>query len=110
MHYNSFFTVYHPHMPLFLALLDPRWAYKNEPLLFWVIISIACRTENPSGVYSAGLLDALLEPVKSLCSDLARQPARSHGSMQALLLLCEWSFPAQRKRDDLMWSHTSMVR
>jgi hypothetical protein len=86
---RSFFTSYHPYLP-FLDQRSPVDCYNQSTLLFWTIVGVASRR------YEQDI--TLLRVLSSLVTKMAWDGiASAHGQLatiQALLLLCSWPFPA----------------
>lgn len=84
-----YYSHLHPSFPL---LLDPATAvncYEKEPLLFWSVLAIASKdSEKYASDYAR--LQILL---RQLIADVLILGTRSIYLVQALLLLCVWSFP-----------------
>ncbi|KZP23332.1 hypothetical protein FIBSPDRAFT_461180 [Athelia psychrophila] len=104
MLFDEFFNHYHPNFPMFLTRRAPVPTHRTDPLLFWTILAIASRRPPPpSGMQlrqqSHDRVDgvsypALAEQVKASVAASGMYPPRTVGVVQALLLLCEWSLPA----------------
>lgn len=86
---RSFFTSYHPHLP-FLDRRSPVDCYNQSILLFWTIISVASRRYDED----ITLLRVLSSAVTQLAWDGVAKPHGQLSTIQALLLLCTWPFPA----------------
>lgn len=86
---RSFFTFYHP----FLPLLDPEKSaddyYNLSPLLFWTIITVAARR------YPAELtlLTSLSGPLSKLIWSTLADVPQSYHVVKALCVLCTWPLP-----------------
>ena len=94
--FRSYFTLYHP----FLPILEPDWApdyyYEKWPLLFWTIIAVGGRHYAPI----PGLAVALSAPVsKLLWATLADVP-QSYHIIKGLCVLCSWPFPTSSTSTD----------
>ena len=86
---GSFFTCY----SLYLPFLDPRppdQYFNQSPLLFWAIISVASRRDEQD----ITLLRMLAQPVTKIAWDEVATRRNPVPTIQALLLLCTWPFPA----------------
>ncbi|KAL4917394.1 fungal-specific transcription factor domain-containing protein [Aspergillus aurantiobrunneus] len=86
---EEYYSNLHPRFPL---LLDPATiidSYEKAPLLFWTVLAIASKdSEKYASDYSR--LQIL---VRQLVADILLLGTRSIYLVQALLLLCVWSFP-----------------
>ncbi|KAL4786499.1 fungal-specific transcription factor domain-containing protein [Aspergillus varians] len=86
---EEYYSHLHPRFPL---LLDPATivdSYEKAPLLFWAVLAIASKdSEKYASDYPR--LQILL---RQLVADIILLGTRSIHLVQALLLLCAWSFP-----------------
>lgn len=93
---NSFFTLYHP----FLPLLDPEKSsddyFNASSLLFWIIIAVAARRYGPDPL----LLNALSGPVTRLLWATIADVPQSYIVVKALCILCTWPLPISSTSSD----------
>ncbi|KAF7902509.1 hypothetical protein EAF00_002412 [Botryotinia globosa] len=95
--FADFFQFYHPYLPFLSTQQTPDQYYQQEPLLFWVIVTIAARryTVDPE------LLSNLRQPVtKMMWSKIADVPNNYH-FVKALILLCTWPMPVASTAADI---------
>lgn len=86
---EEYYSDLHPRFPL---LLDPTTiidSYEQAPLLFWTVVAIASKDSDKYASDYARL--QIL--VRQLVADIILLGTRSIHLVQALLLLCVWSFP-----------------
>ncbi|KAF7871564.1 hypothetical protein EAF04_003671 [Stromatinia cepivora] len=95
--FNEFFVWYHPYLPFLSTEQTSDQYYQQDPLLFWVIITVAARR------YSAdpNLLTNLHGPVtRMLWSKVGEVPNNYH-IVKALILLCTWPLPISTTSSDI---------
>lgn len=88
---RRYFEHFHPYMPI-LRHQDPNKYYEGCPLLFWTIIYITSRR------YTRGTatLSFMLEAIKTeVFAAITVFPLSFH-HINALVLICAWSFPDVR--------------
>ncbi|KAL4751803.1 hypothetical protein BDW72DRAFT_87758 [Aspergillus terricola var. indicus] len=86
---EEYYSHFHPRFPL---LLDPTTiidSYEKAPLLFWTVLAVTCKD---SGKFASDY-PRLQILVRQLVADILLLGTRSIHLVQALLLLCIWSFP-----------------
>lgn len=103
-----FFVHYHPHCPLFLYRREPDLIHRQDPFLFWTIVYIASR-KLPMDAMEGVSFTAIVEELKNMVANLSIEPVRSVSTVQALILLCEWSVPSTRKREQRTWHYSGLV-
>lgn len=103
--FKDYFTYYHP----FLPILDPDKPWQHyadiSPLLFWTIISVACRryADDPT------LLTGISAPVTQLVwSTLAQVPHNYH-VVKAFCLLCTWPLPTKSTSTDPTFMYSGLM-
>lgn len=83
-----------------MDILDPSISpddyYRRSPILFWAIISVAVRRYEQD----ATLLATLNPCVTRLMWNTISTPPHSRFTIQAVLLLCTWSFPTNSMSTD----------
>ncbi|KAI0166112.1 hypothetical protein GGR57DRAFT_496385 [Xylariaceae sp. FL1272] len=90
-YFQKFFDCYHSYMPV-VRQRDPNKCFESCPFLFWTIIYIASRRY----AKSSSLLPFLAEEIqKWALSSIVEMPL-SLSTINALILLCTWIFPAVR--------------
>ncbi|KZP13268.1 hypothetical protein FIBSPDRAFT_1049507 [Athelia psychrophila] len=110
--FDEFFLHYHPTCPLFLRRREPALTHRKDPLLFWTICGIAARRPPVSslslktleGVCYASIMDEL----KIMVANLMAEPLRTVGTVQALVLLCEWQVPATVRWEGRGWYYCGL--
>ncbi|KAF7973101.1 hypothetical protein HWV62_16206 [Athelia sp. TMB] len=103
--FDEFFAHYHPSCPIFLRRREPAPVYRAEPLLFWAICGIGASRHAPPGVVYADLMDV----VKDMVAGLLSEPWRTLGTVQALVLLCEWQVPATARWGGRGWYYGGLA-
>lgn len=93
---SSFFSVYHPFLPLLTSSKSPDEYYEASPLLFWAIVAVAARRYIPDPT----LLSSLSGPVTRLLWTTVADVPQSYLVVQALCLLCTWPFPISSTSND----------
>jgi len=96
----SFFRHYHTYLEILNASITPDTYYARSPVLFWAIISVAARRYEDD----ATLLGSLNPCVTRLLWISASQLPLPSYTIQAMLLLCMWSFPV-----DTQWKDSSYL-
>ncbi|KAL5340571.1 fungal-specific transcription factor domain-containing protein [Aspergillus crustosus] len=86
---DEYYANLHPRFPLLLDAATTIDSYEKAPLLFWTVLAIASKdSEKYASDYPR--LQIL---VRQLVADILLLGNRSIYLVQALLLLCVWSFP-----------------
>lgn len=91
---HDLFRYYHHLHPRFPLLLEPATiinSYERAPLLFWSVLAIASK-DSDKYISDYPRLQILL---RQLVADILLLGTRSIYLVQALLLLCVWSFPQE---------------
>ncbi|KAL2849605.1 fungal-specific transcription factor domain-containing protein [Aspergillus pseudoustus] len=86
---EEYFSHVHPRFPLLLEPATTLDCYEKAPLLFWSVLAIASKD---SDKYASDY-PRLQILVRQLVADILLLGTRSIYLVQALLLLCVWSFP-----------------
>lgn len=93
--FNEFWTYFHPFLPFLNPQQAPDAYFKQAPLLFWSIISVAARRTNIDG-----LLKDLAAPLSRLLwTTIGGVPSNYH-CIEALCLLCTWPLPVSTTSTD----------
>ncbi|KAL2831543.1 fungal-specific transcription factor domain-containing protein [Aspergillus cavernicola] len=95
---EEYYSHLHPKFPL---LLDPATiidSYEKAPLLFWSVLAIASKG---SGKHASDY-PRLQILSRQLAADILLLGTRSIYLVQALLLLCVWSFPLEDMNKELL--------
>ena len=93
--FNEFWTYFHPFLPFLNPQQAPDAYFKQAPLLFWSIISVAARRTNIDG-----LLKDLAAPLSRLLwTTIGGVPSNYH-CIKALCLLCTWPLPVSTTSTD----------
>ncbi|KAL9099774.1 MAG: hypothetical protein Q9163_004773 [Psora crenata] len=92
----SFFTFYHPFLPILDQQRPPDDFYEASPLLFWVIISVAARryTAIPT------LLTSLAGSLNKLLWEQVAEVPQTYIFVKALCVLCTWPLPISSTSSD----------
>jgi hypothetical protein len=104
--FKEFFTYYHPFLPFLNNLQPPEHYYQQHPLLYWAIISIACRRYNVvydavKGRYNeSNYLQPLAGPLHRLLWTTIGEVSQSYHVVKALCLLCTWPIPTTYSTSD----------
>ncbi|GAD96897.1 pogo transposable element, putative [Paecilomyces variotii No. 5] len=86
---EEYYSHVHPRFPLLLEPASIVDSYEKAPLLFWTVLAIASKDlEKYASDYAR--LQILL---RQLVADIVLLGTRSIFLVQALILLCVWSFP-----------------
>ena len=83
----SFFTYYHPFLPILEPDKSPETYYETSPLLFWTIIAVAARRHPYTPIRS------LAGPVTRLLWATVADVPQSYHVAKSLCLLCTWPLP-----------------
>ncbi|KAI9821069.1 MAG: hypothetical protein M1827_003802 [Pycnora praestabilis] len=92
----SYFTFYHPFLPLLDPERTPDHYYEISPLLFWTVISIASRRY----AFEPSLLNNLSAPVSRLVWTTIAEIPHVYHIVKALSLLCTWPLPVSSTSTD----------
>ncbi|KAH8891577.1 hypothetical protein GQ53DRAFT_823598 [Thozetella sp. PMI_491] len=87
--YVSYFSSYHPSLPVLVPSVSPDSVYEASPLLFWTIIATAARHDSSD----FSLLQTLIPAVKKLLWSAIAIVPHTLPSLQAMSILCVWPFP-----------------
>lgn len=90
----SYFTFYHPFLPVLDPEKSPDYYYDMSPLRFWVMISVAARRLRPS------LLKDLTSPLNELLWRTLADIPQNYIVVKALCLLCTWPLPVDSTSSD----------
>ncbi|OAL18020.1 hypothetical protein AYO22_11036 [Fonsecaea multimorphosa] len=103
--FETFFTSYVPYLS-FLERRPQDWYFDQSPLLFWAIISVASRRDGQD----LTLLRMLAQPVTKLAWEEIGTRQTPLWTIQGLLLLCTWPFPAMSLllEDSPTWADIAM--
>ncbi|KAB8304754.1 hypothetical protein EYC80_004107 [Monilinia laxa] len=95
--FNEFFSWYHPYLPFLSPEQTPDQYFQQDPLLFWVIITVAARR------YSAdpNLLTSLHGPVTRLLWSKVGEVPNNYHIVKAMILLCTWPLPISTTSSDI---------
>lgn len=93
---DSYFSFYHPIFPILLVPASADDLFETSSLLFWVIVITAVRNDSADFTLLQGLVPAVK---KLLWSTIAVVP-HTLSSLQAMAILCMWTFPASSMPND----------
>lgn len=93
--FGDFWTYFHPFLPFLNPAQSPDAYFKQAPLLFWAIVSVAARRTQIESLLSdlAGPLSRLL------WTTIGGVPGNYH-CIKALCLLCTWPLPVSTTSTD----------
>jgi transcriptional regulatory protein LEU3 len=94
---DSYFSRYHNSFPVLLPSTSPDAVYVESPLLFWTIIVTAARHDS----LDFSLFPALVPVVKKLLWQTIGTIPHILPSLQAMSILCVWTFPASSMPIDI---------
>lgn len=103
-YFDFYFEHFHPYLPI-VRMREPDAIYNAGPVLFWVIMTTACRRAPHDG----GVFDFLVEAVKPEVWDAVSDPPMSLATINALLILSAWPLPTIRFMKDPSPIYTSML-
>ena len=86
---HSFFTLYHPYLPLLDADKPSDYYYDACPLLFWTIVAVASRRYT----YIPNLISSVAGPLSRLLWATIADLPQSYHVVKALCILCTWPLP-----------------
>ncbi|KAJ5602119.1 Transcriptional regulatory protein LEU3 [Penicillium lagena] len=101
---ECYYQIYHPYFPIIPKQEKLLKSYEQDPILFWVVISIGSRNTSQYEY----MQDALQGEIKSLVSNAHTPAKQSLQLIQALLLLCYWPFPFGATANDPSWSYSAL--
>jgi len=93
---NSFFTLYHPFLPLLDPEKSPDDYYDSSSFLFWTIITVAARRYGRDPL----LLNALSGPVTRLLWATIADVPQNYVVVKALCIFCTWPLPISSTSSD----------
>ena len=93
---NSFFTLYHPFLPLLDPEKSPDDYYDASCLLFWIVVAVAARRYGADPL----LLTALAGPVTRLLWATIADVPQSYIVIKAICILCTWPLPISSTSSD----------
>ncbi|GAW26524.1 putative C6 transcription factor [Rosellinia necatrix] len=94
-YFQKYFECYHPYMPV-VRERDPNKCYEICHLLFWTIIYVASRRY----AKSASLVPFLSEEIRRQAFATLGDIPLSLPTINAIILICSWNFPAARFTND----------
>lgn len=94
--YISYFSCYHPFLPILESTQTPDEYHASSKLLFWVIISVAARRYNTRPTLLGELGPQL---TKLLWEQIAEVP-QTYLIVKALCVLCTWPLPISSTSSD----------
>lgn len=93
---SSFFSVYHPYLPLLDPTKTSEEYFTASPLLFWAIIGVAARRYQ----IDRNLLTSLSAPLNRLLWATLADVPQSYLVIQAVCLFCTWPLPFSSTSSD----------
>lgn len=93
---DSFYRVFHPHLPIIDITIPAHDYQKSSPFLFWTVLFIASR-------HHAAYLpqsNALMPAYTNLMNRTLFSQMHSLHTIQAMLCLCTWPMPVMSQLDD----------
>ena len=94
---NSYFSFYHPSLPIISRPPSADVLYNTSPLLFWTVLATAARHDSPD----FSLLPRLIPVVKRLLWMTIAEPPHTLASLQAMAICCVWPFPCSSMSLDI---------
>ncbi|KAG7006876.1 hypothetical protein G7Y79_00012g032120 [Physcia stellaris] len=101
----SFFTYYHPWLPMLDPLKSPDDYYAASPLLFWVVVAVAARRYDSDPT----LLASLAGPVSRLLWATLESVPQSYIVVKALCIICTWPMPISSTSADPTFMLSGMM-
>ena len=92
----SYFTCYHPFLPILDSSRPPDDFYESSRLLFWVMISVAARRYR--GI--PALLTSLTPHLNKLLWEHVAEVPQTYLFVKALCVLCSWPLPISSTSSD----------
>jgi hypothetical protein len=86
--------------------VSPDAVYKASPVLFWTIIATAARHD----CADFSLLPSLLPAVKGLLWTTIAAAPHALPSLQAMTLLCLWTFPVSTMPEDITYILAGLLK
>ena len=93
---SSYFSMYHPFLPLLNPAKSSDDYYETSPLLFWIIIAVAARRYTTDSL----LLSSISGPVTRLLWATLSEVPQSYIVVQAICLMCTWPLPFSSTSSD----------
>lgn len=93
---TSYFTCYHPFLPILENTQTPDEYHESSRLLFWVIISVAARRYNTR----PALLHELGPQLSRLLWEQIAEVPQTYLIVKALCVLCTWPLPISSTSSD----------
>ena len=101
----SFFTLYHPFLPLLDPEKSPDDYYDSSTFLFWTIIIVAARRYSRDPL----LLNALSGPVTRLLWTTIAEVPQNYIVVKALCIFCTWSLPISTSSSDFTFMLSGLM-
>jgi hypothetical protein len=92
----EYFDKYHHFLPFLDPAKAPELYYESSPLLFWVIISVACRQSTTE----KRLVALLARPLADLVQSTLAEVPQDYHVVKAFCLLCTWPLPVSSSSQD----------
>ncbi|KAK0755665.1 hypothetical protein N5P37_011777 [Trichoderma harzianum] len=106
LYFNIYYTYYHTGLPMLPPSVSPDVVYKASPVLFWTIVVTAARHD----CTDFSLLPALMPAVKRLLWTTIASPPHTLPSLQAMILLCLWTFPVSTMPEDITYILAGLLK
>ncbi|KAM7206712.1 regulatory protein LEU3 [Rhypophila sp. PSN 637] len=94
--FREYFSNYDPFLPFLNHSQTPDQYYQQNPLLYWAIISVACRRYSQDPTF----LTKLSGPLTRLLWSTVGEVPQSYYAVKALCLLCTWPLPTSTSSSD----------
>ncbi|KAM0284411.1 hypothetical protein ACHAQH_001987 [Verticillium albo-atrum] len=103
-YFDHYFRYFHPYFPI-VRIQEPDRVYDSSPILFWTIITIACR------VYArdSELFPFLTQNLPREVWGVAMAPPLDLPTINALLVLSAWPFPTPNNSSDPSSSYVAIA-
>lgn len=103
-YFDQYFKHFHPYFPI-VRIRKPNRVYAACPILFWTIITVACRAY----ACDAELFSFLAQNLPREVWAVAMTPPLDLPAINALLVLSAWRFPSAKNSGDPSSSYVAIA-
>ncbi|PNH44795.1 hypothetical protein VD0004_g2932 [Verticillium dahliae] len=103
-YFDQYFKHFHPYFPI-VRIREPNRVYAACPILFWTIITVACRAY----ACDAELFSFLAQNLPREVWAVAMTPPLDLPAINALLVLSAWRFPSAKNSGDPSSSYVAIA-
>ncbi|KAM0509645.1 hypothetical protein ACHAP9_000143 [Verticillium nonalfalfae] len=103
-YFDQYFKHFHPYFPI-VRIREPNRVYAASPILFWTIITVACRAY----ACDAELFSFLAQNLPREVWAVAMTPPLDLPAINALLVLSAWPFPSANNSSDPSSSYVAIA-